>query len=542
MTARAADSTPMPHSAAHAPCVAHAPLRVAVVHSGWLPAWAGYVLERIQASSWGELVFVIEDGQPAPRLSEAPTGLLGWYVRADERRFASECRPDALASAREVTLLREVSKATLHDTGAAVDVIVDMRTAVAGKHPALVSRLGCWKLRPCTQPAAAAPPAYRHVLAREPLTPIVLERRDERGRVSVIEEALCRTDDRSVRRNANQACWHGAGLLLRALERAQQGTLDLAVPVARAETREARPLRSGEIATAVGRLVARTLASRIRQGLVRERWGIGFRLHPGQTGPMDADRPPSFITPPPDRTWADPFVIKRGNAHFVFFEELPFATDRGHIAVLELAPSGEWTYLGIALSHDHHLSYPFLFEWQNELFMIPEQSANRRVQLYRCVEFPLHWVPEAVLLDDVRAVDATLHETADGWWMFANVAMDGGATDSECHLFQAKVPTGPWTLHPASPIKRDPRSARPAGRLFERDGRLFRPSQDCSRRYGGAISLNEVTRLDPRGYSERAVGRIDPAWRRDIVAVHTLNGCDGATVVDVLFERLRFAS
>jgi hypothetical protein len=513
------------------------------IDSTWLPAWADFVLDQIQSSSWGTVALVVEgvaaSSDSVPRAGRGR--LLAWYVQADERWFGRECRPDALAPRPVDARLAKVHRVRPADRGLGVDVIVDFRMVASAAPLATPSRLGVWSVHPGVQPTGAAPPGHREVIEGEPLTTMTVEESQSWSGARVIETATCRTDDRSMRRNANQACWQSAAMLLRALERAQQGALDPGSSRSPAGGSEPAPPTSTAVLASLARLAGRTLTSKMRSRAFRERWGIGFHLHPGEPGPV-ADRPLSFIEPPNDRTWADPFVLKHEGRHFVFFEELPFATNRGHIAALEIASSGEWVYRGVVLEHDHHLSYPFLFTWQDELFMVPEQSAARRVQMYRCVGFPDRWQPEHVLLEGVRAVDATLHVTIDGWWMFANVALPGASSEVECHLFHAPAPTGPWTVHRASPIRRDVRTARPAGRLFERNGRLFRPSQDSSRRYGGAICVNEVRRLDPDGYAETSVGRIDPTWRRDIVAVHTLNGCDGATVVDVLFENLRLAS
>ena len=73
------------------------------------------------------------------------------------------------------------------------------------------------------------------------------------------------------------------------------------------------------------------------------------------------------------------------------------------------------------LERDYHLSYPFLFEWHGQLSMAPETKRNKTIELYRYVEFPLKWEFERVIIDDVQAVDATLHELDGMWWLFCNI-------------------------------------------------------------------------------------------------------------------------
>ena len=52
--------------------------------------------------------------------------------------------------------------------------------------------------------------------------------------------------------------------------------------------------------------------------------------------------------------------------------------------------------------------------------------------------------------------------------------------------------TNKWTPHPENPIVTDIRTARPGGKIFIQDGKIYRPSQDCSIRYGRALNMNQI--------------------------------------------------
>jgi hypothetical protein len=121
------------------------------------------------------------------------------------------------------------------------------------------------------------------------------------------------------------------------------------------------------------------------------------------------------------------------------------------------------------LERDYHLSYPFLVEQDGELYMIPESGRNRTVEVYRCIDFPLRWRLERVLLDGVRLVDATFHRGEDRWWMFANAAAGGSRVfDDELHLFHAERLLGPMEAAPAQPG--EVRCARVAARRGSSSG------------------------------------------------------------------------
>jgi len=80
-------------------------------------------------------------------------------------------------------------------------------------------------------------------------------------------------------------------------------------------------------------------------------------------------------------------------------------------------------------------------------------------------------------------------------------------------------------------VKVDPRSAGCAGTPFVAGGSLYRPAQDCSRSYGGAVTLNRVIRLTPHEFHEETVAVVAPNARYP-AGVHTLSSLGSITLVD----------
>jgi len=245
------------------------------------------------------------------------------------------------------------------------------------------------------------------------------------------------------------------------------------------------------------------------------------------------------LIPPADRYWADPFVMQRDGRLFLFVEEKIYAVGKGHIACLEIDARGSVVARHTALEAPHHLSYPFLFEHQGQLYMLPESAANRTVDLYRCSRFPDQWAHARTLLSGIYAVDATLLEHSGRTWMFANVKQAAGSSLNSLHIYWTHdVLAGEWHAHPRNPVIRDLGSARPAGAIFSHDGELIRPCQDSSRRYGGALKFNRILRLDEVDYKEEFVSGFAPRGRA-IRATHTFNRAGDLTVVDAVLRRRR---
>jgi hypothetical protein len=249
-----------------------------------------------------------------------------------------------------------------------------------------------------------------------------------------------------------------------------------------------------------------------------------------------------LLRPPSDRFWADPFPVEADGTRYVFFEDYPDSAGKGHISVFEIDGRGDVGEPRTALERPYHLSYPFVFSWSGQFYMIPETTAVGDVELYRCVGLPDRWKFDRTLLRGVRAADATLEEHDGLWWLFATIPAAGAHNDlEELHLFHAETPLGPWTPHRRNPVKSDLGSSRPAGRLFRRDGTWYRPAQDCTLGYGHSIAINRVEAWDLGDYRESAAGRIDPDWATGVDRTHTFNALGPLFVLDARVARPRLS-
>ena len=283
------------------------------------------------------------------------------------------------------------------------------------------------------------------------------------------------------------------------------------------------------------RALRKSLSGRVTNQFTRVQWFLAYRRDPSRfIANTDRADMSGFVPmrPPANEFWADPSVITREGRDYVFFERYFYQTRRGEIAVFTFDDAGRPLPMQSVLRREYHLSNPFVFEWEGQIYMIPESADASAVQLFRAEEFPTRWRHERDLLTGLPMADATLHFHEGRWYMFVNVSETGGSLDDELFLFHADTPLGPWHPHAQNPIKSDVRSARPAGRLFRRGGALIRPSQDCSVAYGYAINFCEVETLSPTQYRERVVERIEPTWRPGLLGCHTLGASDTCEVVD----------
>lgn len=241
--------------------------------------------------------------------------------------------------------------------------------------------------------------------------------------------------------------------------------------------------------------------------------------------------------------WADPFAVYENGRHYIFVEEFIYSINKAHISLLELDSAGSLISHRKVIERPYHMSYPFIFKEGGCWYMIPETASNNTVELYRCIDFPYSWEFQKIIMKDVSATDTTLFYHNEKWWLFATLdqtgSVSGGST--ELFLFYAGSPfSDNWVSHPLNPVVSDEAGARCAGNLFVRDGIIFRPSQDCSVRYGRGFNLKKVTVLNEYEYNETTVNEIKPLWDKRLRGTHTFNFANGLTVIDTYRYHRRF--
>lgn len=236
-------------------------------------------------------------------------------------------------------------------------------------------------------------------------------------------------------------------------------------------------------------------------------WTIGI-----YTGPS-----PFQLTPPPALknpvlTAADvtdlkvdivahPFMVVTDSKYYLFFTAKDGKTDKGGIGLAESGNGLEWKYRRIVIHEPFVLSYPQVFKWQNDYYMIPEGHTEASVRLYRATEFPDKWEYQGDLLTGDHFISSTVVRYKDMWWMFT-VRPD----NATLRLFYSSGLKGPWTEHPRSPVvDNDLNIARPGGRPFVIDGILYRLGQDCYPTYGNQVHAFQITDISTTIYSEKMI-------------------------------------
>lgn len=358
----------------------------------------------------------------------------------------------------------------------------------------------------------------------------------------VLARSRSRTDLLSVVGNKSNSYLDASALLkreLRFLQREGPAAFE-SREQSRMWSAYSRPLyrapRPHHVARVATRIVLRLLHRKLQSIRRREQWFLMYVFEPKTEPASDVPNGSMYrynpIYPPPDRSWADPFPVFHDGHHYVFFEERRFGDKHAHISMLEIDGDRIIQPSKIVLSRPHHLSYPFLFQWNGHWYMIPESRQSQTVEIYRAQRFPDAWERIGPILLDVDLVDPTLAEIDGRWWMFSSTRIHAAGDAVALNLYYSSSPLGPWTPHLYNPVKIDIQGARPAGRLFKHGSTWYRPGQDGTRRYGSAIVIHRIDELSPTRFSEVVVDRIEPNWKPGLTGVHTINAAAGLSMLD----------
>lgn len=506
-----------------------------VVSSRVVPGWVADAIDCIRDAEDATVARVVVLDDPRPRRpSRIARLLLGSYDRIDDLVFGQD---GDVMQARD--LGPSVGRTATGD-GSQVDIVLRLDDG-AVQTPVTMPRFGIWTMehaadlrdRKRASALGLAPGAAEMLLGRT-ITTTRLVATTATGR-HVLGQVVSRVDRVSARRGARGHAVKLPSLIARTLHRVREDSQlpspSLAASDGSTDGVEPR-LGTSTVALGLSRIVTGYVRGFVHRKFAPPRWVVAVAR--GDHEPRPDDGAFRFLHAPDGRDWADPFQLETPDARLLFVEEYLRSAHRGRLAVVELDDSARgWCSVDTILDQPTHLSYPFVFRFQDQWYLLPEQAATGRLELYVADAFPRTWRWHSTALS-LPASDATIAEVDGRWWMFTAIRPRGGSAADEMHIFHAESPLGPWIPHKRNPVVSDIRYARSAGRVYEHEGAWYRVAQDGAVNYGHSIAIIRIDRVDTDEYRESLVDVIQPDWAPGLMGTHTINRTPGLTVVDAM--------
>ncbi|MDH3708578.1 MAG: hypothetical protein OER04_01755 [Cyclobacteriaceae bacterium] len=423
-----------------------------------------------------------------------------------------------------------------------LDVLIDFSSLTLPDELYEIPKYGVWYLTFCG--SREAPAGFWEVLKGLSYTTSELVMQSG-PQPQIVIQSFSQVVPFSVKRTAEFNYWKSASFIPRMMrllyEKGPEGFKQQVMMPDRVEKNKGYRFPKGIYVLAlIADFCKKYLHEKIFNRFYSEQWILLYQINDQYS---DAFGDYKRLVPPKNRFWADPFIYQKDQEYYIFLEEsLMGKQKKGFISVMTMDQLGNFNEPQKIIEQPYHMSYPFLFEWQDELYMLPESNASGTIQLYKCQEFPHKWEFHKNLMKEILAVDSTLLFHQNKWWLFANISENpGSSTWDELFLFSADSPLSDhWRPHPLNPLVSDLRGARPAGGIIQRDGKIYRPAQNCAVRYGYGLKMYEIVTLSETDYKEVEVASYEPLWDPQIRGFHTINREGKLTLIDGILRESKF--
>ena len=276
-----------------------------------------------------------------------------------------------------------------------------------------------------------------------------------------------------------------------------------------------------------------SIFKKIINSLFIPEWCCAVRFNGKDILPNDTETPFTVIRDSYRYWTADPFLYKYGDKYYLFFEMYDRLKRKGLLGCREISDNG-YGKMRIIWEEPTHLSYPFIFSENGNIYIIPESGMSHELFRLRSVDFPYKWEKDKTICSQALA-DTTLLDY-DGIRYYISEKVDGSYVFDRVDLFYEE--NGKFFECNENPVKSDVNTARCAGNIFNYNGRLIRPSQNCGKYYGEKLNFNEILSISKNSYNERFIKEISVSDIKlnvvnNFVGIHTYNKLDNIEVIDL---------
>lgn len=273
-------------------------------------------------------------------------------------------------------------------------------------------------------------------------------------------------------------------------------------------------------------------------GLTIETWSIAFRKR--KDGLLDDCSDFRIIKNGHKGWYADPFLFEYHGETYLFAEFFSYKLRRGVIVYAKYhSDTGVFDDYKEIIREDYHLSYPIVYEYHGEIFMLPEANQSGALYCYKAVEFPEKWEKSAAVINDVHLVDTTP-------FVFDGIPYAFGVDISNSTKALLFLKYNGDTLDIIDRIDPcDMGISRPGGRVIDSGNRSVAVTQDCSDSYGKALNFIDLEVKEDKLFLSNILKRITPEQVRLIngkqpEGIHTYNFSQELEVIDIKYYKKSF--
>jgi hypothetical protein len=220
-------------------------------------------------------------------------------------------------------------------------------------------------------------------------------------------------------------------------------------------------------------------------------WSIGFhtintplqKITPSECNIFSRDSL-KRITHSKTKFLADPFFMYENGIYYIFFEHQE-KNEPAKIGLLESTNGLNYRYWGNVIEEDFHLSFPQIFKFKKNFYILPESASLNNVVLYKAIHFPFKWKMSDTLIKNITLKDPALL-LSDSLNIITGVDQNWNQV-----IYKADSLFGCWSHHDAFNVRKG-NEIRPGGNFFNINGNWYLPFQNNKEGYGTGVSLYKL--------------------------------------------------
>ena len=241
-----------------------------------------------------------------------------------------------------------------------------------------------------------------------------------------------------------------------------------------------------------------------------------------------------FFKPPKTEFWADPFLFLYNNKKYVFFEKFLKKENKGIISV-GLLRNNKLIKIKNIIKKKYHLSYPFIFRHNKNIFMIPESLEAKRMEIYKSIKFPYKWKLIKIHFEGEMVCDPTIFKHKGSLWLFLNKSKKKFTDlNKKLYLYKLSKNLSKITPHKLNPIKNSSFGGRSAGNILRVNKKIIRPAQiQQKNNYGYGLSFFQIIKLNLNQYKDKKISRIIPNIFNNAKGIHHITSIKNETIIDI---------
>ncbi len=277
-------------------------------------------------------------------------------------------------------------------------------------------------------------------------------------------------------------------------------------------------------------------------GLKIETWSIAYRKR--GKGLFDKNIPFKVIKNGYKGWYADPFLFDYEGETYLFAEYFSYVLNRGVLVYSKFDNhTQEFDSFKEIINEEFHLSYPVVYEYKGQIYMMPESNESDSLFMYRAISFPDKWERLPAVMNNIKLVDTTPF-VKNGILYALTLRLDK-YDHSKGDLLLLEFDGEKFNVSSQGVLSKDMSLSRPGGHFVEFNDGLYRISQDCNGSYGKAVNIIKVNEKFFYKYEESLVEKIQPdnikLTNGSVPSgIHTYNISEKIEVVDLKYYKNSF--